>query len=83
MNRVIILWGLLLAWALWCIGFHDYSTGELNTALIVCAIVGTVLNTLNWEPQPKAARDQLTWVLRVAGNFAVPFAVSLTSQILE
>lgn len=83
MKRVAILWVLLVGWAIWCIGFQDYSSSQLKTAVLVCITVGLILNVLNWEPQPKAAREQLLWILRVAGNFAVPFAVSLTSQILE
>jgi drug/metabolite transporter (DMT)-like permease len=53
-----------------------------RVALAMSAVVGTILNFVNWRGRPEAAAERRAWRLRLGMNYFVPFAVSLTSALL-
>ncbi len=81
MERVIGLWTFLVAWLGWYCAVLAPNTapGRILHAAIISAFVGATLNLLNWIPLPPGFKDRAVWIFRVLGNFAVPFAVSLTA----
>ena len=80
--RVMILWIFLVVWGVW--GFILVpSVAEIAVALQISVVVGSILNVLNWIPYPYTEDRvcRLAWAGRLIGNYAIPFAVSLTSGI--
>lgn len=82
--RILILWVMLGLWALWtCSLFGSIEPREALISLKISLFVGTILNVLNWVPYPCSERAmcRVAWFARLLGNYAIPFAVSLTSGL--
>lgn len=80
--RVMALWALLFIWFIWACTLTP-SLKEVMIAMRISAVVGSILNILNWLPYPHSEGNicKIAWAGRLLGNYAIPFAVSLTSGI--
>lgn len=81
--RIGALWIILPVWLVGIVAAIRLPyASELLVAVGLAFAVGSLLNTLNWSSPSERAAMRLVWTLRFAGNYAVPFTVSLSSSLL-